>query len=97
MAVQINWQLVTEKERKKINKRNLKNTSQKLKVNEMWIGSFIYYISDQTDNYRMYEWKILEFLKDDFVKISVKSRYVGDSDESQIKVIKKNRLRLITK
>jgi len=94
MAVVIDWKLVSEKDRWKLNRLKVKEKIIKKKYSQLIVWSKIHYISSKETWYRLYEWKILEFLNNDQVKVLVMSRYIHDSNDLIEQIVDKNRLSL---
>lgn len=87
MAIKINWKILSEKDRKKVVK--IKTTkSKKLKFN---IWTKIYFIWRPEFWRKLYEWKIIEFLENDLVKVKAIAR---KSKEFEIIILSKKKLNL---
>lgn len=71
--IDIDWKqtLVTDRERKKLQRRKVKPLKKKVKLNSFRVWSLIYFIADSNDDFRMYEWKIIEELCNNRFKVKV--------------------------
>jgi len=76
IEIEIDWKktLVSDKERKKLNRRELIPLKKKIKVWELIKWSAIYFLWERADNFPIYEWKIIEELWDDKFKVNVRRR-----------------------
>lgn len=97
MAIQINWKLVSDRERLKMNRKKTSTKIIKTKKWELIIWSKIYYIWTSADQYRLYEWNIVKFKDNWLVEVKVMSRKIDDKKIWLTKIVKKSILKLNTK
>ena len=90
MAVEIDGVLVSDKERRKLNKLKKKPKKEKTIV-----GEHIYYIAPKHDNFRLYEWVITKDFGDNTVEVEVRSRYKKDNTlKIHNKILPLNKIRI---